>query len=1697
MAQVYTVTESTSVVLVNTLLAPYTLVYLSTSIYPGHIVGIRDTTGSPNIHTEPILISTTSGIHFYDGTHSTLINQPNGYLTIASQNSTTWQVLNNVGFFTSLSNAYLESLTGTNVFTNLVSSIKQDVTSMSTTRLVVTNSLALEGTTSIQGGLTFDSSLTILSTLTINGDMNISSSLFVYNDASFPSTVIGNNGLQVIGNVSTLSSITTGGNVAVGQALYVINTLVPKNLSVQTITMDSMNLAGGLQVLGNTNVGANILMTGDLTVDASGSIQNSLIVNGLTTIQDNLDVAGNMFGLTLNVANNAYIANNITVVGGVSFLNNVDVSGSVQLHGSTFVQYNSHIGGNSYINGPINLSSATVKGNAYFSSIAAQVNFDVGGDVFATSDSIIQGTYINYSDVTVNGSLYAQQGTTTILSTLYDSENMTVNGDLITTSTLYLTGTTLVQNNMDSISTASITGTVSTAFMNVVGEIDISGQLNIGGVLTTDTFGAPISFSITNLTLSNTLYANVGSVPLLSAYNYPTKMLVGVTQPFDASGVQDLWVEQELQVNNTITQIDTVPAPTKDYSITQLTTSTVIASYLSGSEILGDSTTYIQPVHGNYLTFNMPTFFNTFVSTNYMSANTVNASSISGYQLGDGSGLTNITNFTSSILISTLSAIDIYTTDISANIINTDFAFVETDVLIKKNTFLSSAIIFVAAGNTPTINKNIQLSYDAANWLPAANATFEFSANGVTGNGVATNSLFVSVGSDSRTSYTVQWSQDANNWYPALSGGYSNGIAGIKKGNAVAYESNINTWTTVGRNSASNYSTIQYSHDGKNWRSGSNVFKYEGTNIRSGPNGFIAVGIDTTPNVNNILLYGGDANILKYSGDGISWSNSYFNVFKNTSILTFAYGVFTLPYPPQTVFNGWLACDTFGRSNLLSIDNGLNWNYIPRDYIPWSTQPTAFVDIYWNGSLWLGVGGNSIDYSPDGYTWFPVITTFPTNISFKSITYNSNKNMWVAGAAAPGPLETLWSSPDGSNWSETQTGGFTSALLASGAGYGIVSGSNQSFIAVGTGSLTGESLLVPQILNIYYDSSLANWTTSTSLDTVGLFQTTVRGIAYTSSEEYNYVAVGNGATPQRTIGRSLTEGGPWRPAISGGFSPAGYGVVSYNGVWIAVGDAQNPSRTIQYSTDGANWFPTNYLGVLSQGGRGITLGDVSGSVAALLAVGLDPVIKNTIANSSNGFDWVPCVTGGFGVQGNGITAGMNGIRNFYIATGQDIDPLKTVQYSFNGLTWSPILSGGFSLGGYGVAYQNVEGQDTYIVVGSVDTTYQVPTQYTIQYSYDGSNYLPTTNAFSKAGYSVTYNAFSNLWFATGEEVSATSGTTIKYSGDGILWSNIDPVSGFQSQQSFGIAASLYSQEIKENEIYPYIETPGLAIYERKTERPYPKPTMRLTQSNMFLNEAIQIDLSSNIIVGGNSIIENAKFTVYGDIYTSSFIYLGDFSNQERFIVSTLSVSSLVGTDRLLTTNIQTPSLFIGPENLSKTKSFANTISFFETYTSPFPLPLGNTAPSNAAININNVLYATLSNQTQPTLSNIQTIGIGISTPAYALDISGSIGTSSFIGKTIESTQPITVSSLIYFQGQNFTMFQGPDPLLVSQGNTIYTEPSSITLNSIVNVNISSQKVGVYTKDPQYDLDVPSQSILFTASTSVLYTGAFFLTLQTI
>jgi hypothetical protein len=553
--------------------------------------------------------------------------------------------------------------------------------------------------------------------------------------------------------------------------------------------------------------------------------------------------------------------------------------------------------------------------------------------------------------------------------------------------------------------------------------------------------------------------------------------------------------------------------------------------------------------------------------------------------------------------------------------------------------------------------------------------------------------------------------------------------------------------------------------------------------------------------------------------------------------------------------------------------------------------------------------------------------------------------------------------------------------------------------------------------------------------------------------------------------------------------------VNYNNIWVAVGDDLVSTNTIQYSQGAANWFGTNSNiagNVMRNGGRGITLGDVAGSAAALLAVGKDTVAIKTIANSSNGYDWSPSLSGGFNQQGNGITVGRRTGLNIYIAVGQDTNTLKTIQFSRNGLGWTNILTGGFTLGGYGVAYARLAGIDTFVAVGNVNNTTQAAVAYTIQYSINASNWNPTTSAFTKQGYGVTFNSASNLWFAVGEDIDGNSALTIKYSGNGINWSNIASDNGFKSQFSYGTAYSLYSQQIDTTETVPYMIFPNITVYERSQPLLIQNPTIRLQPTSIYLNESINIDLSNNVTIGGDIPYPTADLTVRGDFYTSSLIYNGNVANQTTLIVSSLVASTLFGTNNMIAKTIETPSLFIGPGCNTLATNFANTIRFFEAS------PSASIPPENSVININNTLYVGLSNQVLPTASNIQTIGIGISTSDYALDVSGSVGTSSFIGTYIESLKPTTIAAAqnIYFIGSRLAI-HGGSPGLVTGINTIYTQPSSILFNKIVTTNLSTASMGLYTSNPQFSFDVRSQGIVSSVSTSLLESGAFFLTLQTI
>jgi len=245
-----------------------------------------------------------------------------------------------------------------------------------------------------------------------------------------------------------------------------------------------------------------------------------------------------------------------------------------------------------------------------------------------------------------------------------------------------------------------------------------------------------------------------------------------------------------------------------------------------------------------------------------------------------------------------------------------------------------------------------------------------------------------------------------------------------------------------------------------------------------------------------------------------------------------------------------------------------------------------------------------------------------------------------------------------------------------------------------------------------------------------------------------------------------------------------------------------------------------------------------------------------------------------------------------------------------------------------------------------------------------------------------------------------------------------------------------------------------------------------------------MNLSSQMIVSSNvPYSPSTLLTVYGTIYASSFVYTGNTIPNETLRVSSLIVSTLSSYQTLKAISLTTPSLAFNTAE-SKANLISTSVETVPDYTT-------YTMIQTNVLNLNNVLFTTANVPFQ------QRIGIGISSPNFELDIQGSFGVS-----TLSTTYLVAARQLDFERTQGtfagdglFSMVLGQDTEVVAGSNTILATPSSLVLNGVVSINLSTQKVGFYTHNPQVQLDVRSHATLQVLSSPTVRTSLLFLTLQ--
>jgi hypothetical protein len=1070
------------------------------------------------------------------------------------------------------------------------------------------------------------------------------------------------------------------------------------------------------------------------------------------------------------------------------------------------------------------------------------------------------------------------------------------------------------------------------------------------------------------------------------------------------------------------------------------------------------------------------------------------------------------------------------------HVLSSQFMNVETSLTVNPQTFLSSISLTIAGGVDSLSSGVIRYSYEPQIWTPVGSPTFQYGCLGIIGNGRSTlqESFFVAVGGDTRPAYTIQWSTDGSNWFPSQSGGFSNGItANIRRANSVAYNKNLNPpfgrWIVSGEDSAGS-NTVKYSDDGKNWINGIN-----------GPNSN-AFSMTTLQTGTKSLCYNiAITEIFNYryaqffiSENGINWSNlsnagtNLYSAFTPTGNIRtgiagnkeqFAYADspgqtiwFADPDISPLIFTGKFLFTTSG-SDILTI-RGLS-------------------NIYFANPYWISFGSNKIYYTS---TFIQSLSNFPkwqssilntTDIALKSLNYNSNSGLWIAGAASLYSNQTLWYSYDRFNWNSNESGGFTTKIGAFGKGYCVAptdftERNSYNFIG-GTGAFNEFSGLDSQIFLLGNIDGIGIGTLVylTESNAANVFKSQVRGIyseyGYNPNYQfYQIVAVGDGDTPQKTIARAgvsnfFDNSNRWVPIITGGFSTIGYGVaeqvffsgfpsftISYR--WIAVGEHETTRNTIQVSQDTANWIGVNNTNAIRQGGRGVS---IFGNT--IVVVGKDSNTSNTIiyatgATSNTNPTFQNILSAGFSVQGNAV-AGGNTTGATYIAVGEDINPLRTILRTTLLSSWSNINSGGFDKAGYGIGFALIYNSNTgnftnvWIAVGEDSD----PSK-TIQRSTDGINFTNTdiVNPFTKAGYAVAYTN-DDIWIACGEDANGDERGTIKWSTDGLVWRSLffnppdQRASYFKSETQTGQALSLFTQQYEINETFPYLELSNLILYERYASRGYTKPTIRTTSSNLYLNEVIQVNQSNQVIVGSpvDSLPYNTNtvLTINGGIITSSLIYEGSVESLGSNVsFSNLRVSSFFNQKSATFSNLITPSLTINTE----TGAAANNIELLYRNIS-----FGATSQFTKLAGIQKTLYVTSDLQTR------NYVGIGISTtyqtilPELYVEGTTVFSTLSTAYLSFQSTVSIQNSNGFSFQSPYIQFFQGDSLPRPISTNTVRTDFSSMTINNMMTLNISTKRIGIFTSNPQFDLDVRINGVLNSLSSPINICNRLFLTLQSV
>jgi hypothetical protein len=414
---------------------------------------------------------------------------------------------------------------------------------------------AIAGNTNIQNNLNVALNTLMNGSLTINGIQNIknttesgniSSGAFIVNGgigiqkntniggnivvnksssfngiSTFNSNAFMNGNLLITANTisssSTTGSLVTYGGVGIGQGLNVSkNTIISGNLNVNTnTTLNTVNITSN-----NPSTSASdgaLTVVGGVGIRGKLNVDNQLYVGLSSTFNNNVEVVGILNSSDITIRNkplNFYYVDLTTpqLINGIKTFNN-----------DIIIQSNSD-------SSNVNVGAVTVVGG-----VGITGNVNIGNDISSNGSLYVSGNITNGKNITTSGKIIIQN----------NSESININsGSIITTGGAGIRGNLNVGGNVNIGKNIIITGNTSLSenlYVNKnvgIGKqnpsvaLDVSGSMNISGILTTNNIQSPGIINIAYIDDPNTTLINVGNYNPSSVLNVNARTIgIGQSTP--------------------------------------------------------------------------------------------------------------------------------------------------------------------------------------------------------------------------------------------------------------------------------------------------------------------------------------------------------------------------------------------------------------------------------------------------------------------------------------------------------------------------------------------------------------------------------------------------------------------------------------------------------------------------------------------------------------------------------------------------------------------------------------------------------------------------------------------------------------------------------------------------------------------------------------------------------------------------------------------------------------------------------------------------------------------------------------------------------------------------------------------------------------------------------------------------------------